>query len=404
MASASHSLCLLLVLLPLSTVTAQTPGNISLGSSLSTNDENRSWVSPSGEFAFGFYRLPSTDRFLLSIWFDKIPEKTIVWTANGDSPVQGGSKVELTTDGQLVLTDSQGRVIWRAEPTNGSVTSAAMLDTGNFVLTSKDSAILWQSFDVPTDTILPSQKLRFRSELSSRLTKTEYSKGRFRLLLRADGNLVFYLVNLPTEYRYNAYWVSDSQLGFKLSFHNPNIAQTNDFYQRTTFDFDGVLRQYVYPKTGSGSGSWSAVSFEPRNLCTAITSDLGSGACGFNSYCKMDDEERPICLCPPGYSFLDPNNTFSGCKQDFVSQSCSLGAEARFELREMVDTDWPLSDFELYSPISEEKCGEFCLSDCFCAVAIFRNGNCWKKKLPLSNGKLDSSVGGKALIKVSKDI
>lgn len=40
-----------------------------------------------------------------------------------------------------------------------------------------------------------------------------------------------------------------------------------------------------------------------------------------------------------------------------------------------------------------------------CAVAIFRLGDsCWKKKLPLSNGRVDIGLnGGKALIKIRKD-
>ncbi|XP_058070927.1 G-type lectin S-receptor-like serine/threonine-protein kinase LECRK3 [Magnolia sinica] len=419
---------LLLLFLPLSivVVTAQTFRNVSLGSSLSTNDENPYWVSPSGEFSFGFYRLPNGDRFLLAIWFDKIPEKTVVWSANGDEPVQGGSKVELTTEGRLLLTDAQDEEIWRAESNNGTVASAAVLDTGNFVLRRTDSVIVWESFDVPTDTILPSQILGLGSQLSSHLTAKNYSKGRFQLRVQSDGNLVFYPVNLPTQSRYDAYWASDTvDSGYQLVFNtsgyiyftqrngsmfnlsnNGKMVSTKDFYHRATLDFDGVFRQYIYPKNHSSSGSWaeswSVVWYEPPNLCTAIRSEVGSGACGFNSYCKPDDDQRPSCECPPGYSYLDPNNTFGGCKQDFAPQSCDSGVEGLFELREMTSTDWPLSDFERYNPTNEDECRKACLSDCFCAVAIFRDGYCWKKKLPLSNGKMDPSVGGKALIKVSR--
>ena len=42
------------------------------------------------------------------------------------------------------------------------------------------------------------------------------------------------------------------------------------------------------------------------------------------------------------------------------------------------------------------------MEDCTCAVAIFRLGDsCQKKKLPLSNGKMDSNLNGrKAFIKI----
>jgi hypothetical protein len=72
----------LLLLLPTSAV-AQTNGKITVGDSLSTTD-NSSWVSPSGDFAFGFHQLNGSDFFLLSIWYNKIPDRTIVWYANGD--------------------------------------------------------------------------------------------------------------------------------------------------------------------------------------------------------------------------------------------------------------------------------------------------------------------------------
>ncbi|CAL9023381.1 unnamed protein product [Prunus brigantina] len=74
--------------LPFSII-AQTYNNISLGSSLTAKDNNNCvWCSPSGEFAFGFQKIGSDGGFILAIWFNKIPEKTIVWSANGNNLVQ----------------------------------------------------------------------------------------------------------------------------------------------------------------------------------------------------------------------------------------------------------------------------------------------------------------------------
>lgn len=94
-----------------------------------------------------------------------------------------------------------------------------------------------------------------------------------------------------------------------------------------------------------------------------------------------------------------------GCKQNFVPQSCDRAVEEMdlFEFRDMPNTDWPLNDYEQFTSVDEDWCREACLSDCFCAVAIFRGGKCWKKRAPLSNGRIDPSVGGKALVKVRKD-
>ncbi|XP_058070879.1 G-type lectin S-receptor-like serine/threonine-protein kinase LECRK3 [Magnolia sinica] len=153
--------------------------------------------------------------------------------------------------------------------------------------------------------------------------------------------------------------------------------------------------------------SWYSVHSIPENICMRLTGSVGSGACGFNSYCMLDDLQRPSCKCPPHYSFLDPENEYKGCKQDFPPQNCESSglsnAQEQFVMVEMDNTDWPLSDFKHDQSTDENRCKEDCLSDCFCAVAIFRDGNCWKKKLPLSNGRMNSSVGGKAFIKVPGD-
>ena len=53
---------------------------------------------PSGEFDFRFQQIRAGG-FLIASWRKKIPEKTIVWSANGNNLVQRKSKVQLTTDG-----------------------------------------------------------------------------------------------------------------------------------------------------------------------------------------------------------------------------------------------------------------------------------------------------------------
>lgn len=155
-------LLLLSWLLQFDVLNAQTYTNVPLGSSLIAQDNNNSWRSPSGEFAFGFRQIKK-DGFLLAIWFDKIPEKTIVWSANGDNLVPSGSKVELTGNGNLILIIAKtGEQVWKADYSDNItavIAYAAMLDIGNFVLANTDSVYLWETFKQPTDTILPMQTL-----------------------------------------------------------------------------------------------------------------------------------------------------------------------------------------------------------------------------------------------------
>ncbi|KAI8545741.1 hypothetical protein RHMOL_Rhmol07G0061600 [Rhododendron molle] len=119
----------------------------------------------------------------------------------------------------------------------------------------------------------------------------------------------------------------------------------------------------------------------------------------------MDLIVRPTCECLPGFSLEDPNNKFSGCKQDKV-RKCEPGGsnpEELFEIHAVSITFWPSSsNYERFPLSSEDDCSRSCISDCNCVVVVIKNGTCWKKKLPLSNGRLEQSTYGKALVKVPK--
>ena len=190
--------------------------NINLESSLLATKDSNPWRSPSGEFAFGFHHIDNQDVFLLAIWFDKIPEKTIVWSANRDDPAPRGSQVKLTNSGELVLYDPQGHELWQ-KPKDGSKSSwATMQDDGNFVLLGGDSNPIWESFKEPTDTLLPGQILNSPINITSRRTQHNYSTGRFRFLLKENGNLELSSVSLTAQVVYDVYWSWNSELGMLI--------------------------------------------------------------------------------------------------------------------------------------------------------------------------------------------
>ncbi|XP_028799694.1 G-type lectin S-receptor-like serine/threonine-protein kinase LECRK3 [Neltuma alba] len=203
-----HGLSLLLVLSSM-VVVSQT-ANITLGSSLlASKDSSSSWLSPSGEFAFGF-RATNNDQnvYLLAVWYDKIPDKTIVWWANGDNPAPEGSKIELTTRGQFMLTGPKGEEIpLPMSIADDEISYAALLDTGNFVLV-KSSSYVWESFKNPTDTLLPTRVLEIGGKLTSRQMDRNYSKGKFQLRIQDDGDVVLQPIAPATDFAYEPYFNS----------------------------------------------------------------------------------------------------------------------------------------------------------------------------------------------------
>ncbi|XP_064953791.1 G-type lectin S-receptor-like serine/threonine-protein kinase LECRK3 [Musa acuminata AAA Group] len=416
----------LLVLLLTQTISsAQSYSNITQGTTLTAGSSTGSWLSPSGDFAFGFYPTDAqASLFLVAIWFESTSPKAVVWSANRDAPVRSGSTLQLTSDGRLSLKDDGGNEVWSAGPANSS--TAAVLDSGNVVLTAS-GGISWQSFDLPTDTLLPGQVLGLGSDLRSQLTDSDFSDGRFELAAQTSGELQLLPLAIPSGNQYDPYWSIDTtDSGFQLVYNESgsiyfaltngtllnvtmaSVYSTEDFFQRTRLDPDGVFRQYIYPKSGRATGSWSrkwnAVAKVPADICKDLQSDgAGSGTCGFNSYCISGGDQSEVnCLCPPGYSFIDPERKYKGCDQDFPP-SCKQYDPAQFNLIPINNANWPFSDYEHYTNVNEDQCRQYCLEDCLCAVAIFWDGKeCWKKKLPLSNGKLGSYIDGTVLIKVSK--
>ncbi|KAL8500712.1 hypothetical protein ACS0TY_020336 [Phlomoides rotata] len=404
---------------------------IQLGWSLDAG-RNSGWLSPSGDFAFGFQLLPLSpfhdqDRYLLAIWYNKIPEATIVWSKNS-YPVPEGSRIQLTEQGQLILSDSRGKEIWRAGIGNRTSTGAAMLDSGNFVLRNGDDSI-WESFSYPTDTMLPGQKLITEGNLTARQSEADYTDGRFFLKIQGDGNLVLYTKDQQGAYwasntlRSNATRLDDSQLIFDKAGNYIYIQQGNErndtitnrvlgskqgFYYIFRLDFDGVLKLYTRPRITSGSALlWDSVQNIPEDICRAVIGDLGSGACGFNSYCENKDG-RTRCFCPEGYSFIDEDNTRKGCKPDFPMPICQQHDYSNTYIVELNSTNWPMADYDLQTVANKDVCKESCLTDCFCAAAIYNRANqCWKKRFPLSNGRkgddLNSTLALMKVVRVPRD-
>ncbi|MCI08804.1 G-type lectin S-receptor-like serine/threonine protein kinase RLK1-like, partial [Trifolium medium] len=87
--------------------------NVSVGDSLTAENGTTQWMSPSGDFAFGFFQLPN-ELFLLAIWYAKIQNDSIIWYANGDNPAPKGSTLVLNDSHGLVLTSPKGSELWRS--------------------------------------------------------------------------------------------------------------------------------------------------------------------------------------------------------------------------------------------------------------------------------------------------
>ncbi|KAL4651043.1 hypothetical protein ACB092_01G130100 [Castanea dentata] len=390
---------LFLLITQFSTTIAQERNlNISLGSSLSPKN-NSYWLSSSGQFAFGFYK--KDNGFAIGIWMEAIQQKTVIWTAKRDDPPlpeDVNLRLNFSSDGMNIFTQNQGLQTTVINAPLQSAFSASMLDTGNFVLYNSSSMIIWQSFDFPTDTILPGQRLLENKNLVSSISETNHASGKFQLIMQGDGNLVQYPASNPK--RENAYWDSNTfTAGKNMSlnldgngrlyllntatgsvvkdFYGINSLSNKTFY-RLTIGFDGILRLYSHSLNQGDDwiSEWSPTS----NRCDPI------GLCGPNSYCTLLDQE-PVCTCPPGFGFIDQEQTILGCKKIFSTDGCISKNGDTFSLRELERIAW---EDNTYSSVSSSKadCIKNCLMDCSCEVVLFEDQQCRKQILPLRYGRI----------------
>ncbi|VYS71018.1 unnamed protein product [Arabidopsis thaliana] len=388
-------------------------GSVPVGESLTASESQQissSWRSPSGDFAFGFRKIQPNDGFTLSIWFDKISDKTIVWHAQAVNTTTGlvpnGSKVTLTADGGLVIADPRGQELWRAL-SGGSVSRGRFTDDGNFVLFrdgSEDSdEVLWSSFENPTDTLLPNQNIEVGRNLSSRRTETSFKKGRFSLRLEDDGNLQLHSLNAETA----------SESDIYSQYYESNTNDPNNPGIQLVFNQSGEI--YVLQRNNSRfvvkdrDPDFSIAA--PFYISTGPDDALGNMACGYNNICSLGNNKRPKCECPERFVLKDPSNEYGDCLPDFEMQTCrpeNQTANSDVNLYEFITlekTNWPFGDYESYANYDEERCKASCLSDCLCAAVIFgtnRDLKCWKKKFPLSHGERSPRGDSDTFIKTKK--
>ncbi|KAH7570838.1 hypothetical protein JRO89_XS05G0204300 [Xanthoceras sorbifolium] len=262
----------------------QQPRNISSFSSSDSPwrpDQNRVLLSPKSIFAAGFRAKPtSPNLYTFSVWYQNISKTSIVWSANGNSPVNRNDSLVITNTGQLRLVNSSGVNMWPGIITGSSnSTELRLLDEGNLVYGS------WNSFEHPTDTILPNQTIQNGTILSSK-------NGKFRF--RNSKELLYASSN-------DSYWKTDNALqklgeDGKVTKENGDSMITSDFgdqnLRRLTLDDDGNLRIYSFdPSLGDWTMVWQAV----QELCTI------HGVCGPNAICVNDGQNASTCVCPSGF-------------------------------------------------------------------------------------------------------
>nr|AGN12877.1 putative S-locus receptor kinase [Sisymbrium irio] len=361
-----------------------------------TISSNRTLVSPGDVFELGFFKITPTSSWYLGIWYKKVPERTYAWVANRDNPLSNAVGTLKISDRNLVLLDQSGNLVWSTNLTRGNVRSpvmAELLANGNFVLryskNNDPSEFLWQSFDYPTDTLLPEMKLGLDRKtglnrfLRSGKSLDDPSSGNYSYKLETRGLPEFFLLKDDFQLHRSGPWngiqisgiPGEQQLNYMVYNFTENreeVAYTflmtnRSIYSRLTLSNEGYLQRFTWIPPAWG---WIVFWSSPMD----IQCDLYQ-SCGPYAYC--DTNMSPECNCIRGFT---PWNTqqwelrdgSSGCVRR-TPLHCREDKFLRLKKMKLPDTTKAIVDRR----IGTKECKQKCLRDCNCtafANADIRNG------------------------------
>ncbi|RDX82666.1 putative receptor protein kinase ZmPK1, partial [Mucuna pruriens] len=411
----SFSLFFLLLLFPFQCSSSLSALN--QGSSLSVEKyADDVIVSSNKMFCAGFFQV-GLNAFYFAIWFNdphSHNNTTVVWMANREQPVNGRlSKLSLLNTGNIVLLDAAQITTWSSNTVSQIPVKLYLQDDGNLVLRDRQQTILWQSFDFPTDTLLPGQPLTRYTQLVSSRSMTNHSSGFYKLLFDDDNvlrliydgpdvssqywPLPWLLVWQTGRFNYNSsrHAVLNS-LGNFTSSDNYTFS-TNDhgmvMPRRLTLDSDGNVRVYSRKALKKWYVSWQVIP----DTCTI------HGVCGVNSTCNYDPKTGRRCSCLPGYRVKNHSDWSYGCEPKF-DLTCN-GNESTF--LEMQGVEFYGYDSNYVPNSTYMHCVNLCLQDCKCIGFQYRYdgdkgySSCFTK-LQLLNGRRSPNFTGKFYLRLPK--
>ncbi|XP_011003374.1 PREDICTED: G-type lectin S-receptor-like serine/threonine-protein kinase At1g11410 isoform X1 [Populus euphratica] len=385
-------------------------------------------VSSGQSYELGFFGsgIDSTRRYV-GIWYRKVSERTVVWVANRDNPINSTSGVlAINKQGNLVIYENNRSSVpvWSTNvPASISMTNctAQLLDSGNLVLVQRDSkGVLWQSFDHGTDTLLAGMKLGLdlkiglNRSLSSWKSKDDPGTGTILYGIDPSGFPQLFLYKGQTRWWRGGPWTGLRWSGvpemtptyiFNVTFVN-SVDEVSIFYtmsnpsiiSRMVVNESGIVQRLSWnDRDQQWIGIWSA----PKEPCDTY------GQCGPNSNCDPYQANDFICKCLPGFEPKSPQEWYlrdgsGGCVRKPNVSTCRSG-EGFVKVARVKVPDTSMARANTSSRLKE--CEQECLRNCSCtayASADERGLGCLRWYGDLVDTRTFSDVGQEIYIRVDR--
>ncbi|XP_054795546.1 receptor-like serine/threonine-protein kinase SD1-8 [Prosopis cineraria] len=344
---------------------------------------NETLLSSKQAFVLGFFSSDDS-KYYLGIWYKNIPDRTLVWVANRDNPLEDSNgilKIGGETGNNMQIVDRTGKPIWSSNQTAAKNPVLQILDSGNLIIReANDSNSLWQSFDYPTDTLLPGMKLlynfdtKMEKHITSWTSSEDPSTGLISFKLDFHGLPEIFLWNNQTKLYRSGPWngvrfsgvpemKSDTDT-IKFDFYEDEhqlyytfTIGNESLFSRLIVTPDGQLQRLTWVPDNQ---VWTKFWYAPKDQCDDYKE------CGPYGLC--DTNASPVCTCMKGFS---PKN-----KQAWNLRDGSDGCVRNTELDCGTDKFLKVQNVKLPETTSVfvnrsmnlVDCGGLCQQNCSCTA------------------------------------
>lgn len=283
------------------------------------------------------------------------------------------------------MVDPSQNIVWSSSVNSSSANVSGhimqLLDSGNFVIRDPNRGqIIWQSFDYPSNTLLPGMKLGknlatgYEWILSSWRSRMDPSKGNYYYKMDTLGvpqNILWNSAQI--EFRTGP-WdglrfsgvpemkTYENMFSFKL------VSDENEVYysfetkqgaplSRLVLNETGVVQRMVWDQT---SRTWSKFWYGPKDPCDYYRKCGPFGICNINEVTVCDSLHGFYPKSPKEWSMRN----FSGGYKRKTQLSCH-GNDNGFYLVKGVKLP-DTHGATVYAGISIEECRNRCLMNCSC--------------------------------------
>ncbi|KAL1191657.1 G-type lectin S-receptor-like serine/threonine-protein kinase [Cardamine amara subsp. amara] len=348
-------------------------------------------ISSNGVYELGFFSSNNSQNQYVGIWFKGIDPPVVVWVANRGKPVTDSmANLAISSNGSLLLLDGKHGIVWSIGETfasNGS--RAELLDTGNFIVIDNVSGrTLWQSFDNPSDTMLPLSTLMYnlatgeKRVLTSWKSNTDPSLGDFvaqitpqvpSQALTMKGLAPYWRSGPWAKTRFTGIPVMDETYTSPFSLQQDSNGSGSVSYLNRNFKLPHIkITSEGLLKISRHNGTdWELNFVAPVHSCDYY------GVCGPFGLCVMS--VPPKCKCFKGFipQYIEEwnrGNWTGGCVRRTALDCLRDSTSKDVNIFHTISNVKPPDFYEFSSSVDADECEQSCLHNCSCLAFAYIHG------------------------------